>query len=245
LGVSIGSEATLGHWGQKVANPDPNPLYPANYFLKDPGAKPSVTACVRLTFNDGYDSIYPCADAINNGVWGYDNVQWYGFTAYHKFSDQWHISYEFYEIHESGVPNLNNPTALAAYENGGTPFSPQYLPYNAPSLANCHSASTLTCRGTAIGTTLYLNWSPDALDNFSFRPEYYYDPEGWRSGVRTEYLNFGIGWQHWLSPQIELRPEIDWDRSLSAKAFDGNSNAGIAPTRNYTVLGAADVIIHF
>ena len=63
--------------------------------------------------------------------------------------------------------------------------------------------------------------------------------------MRTEYLNVSLGWQHWLSPQFEFRPEVGYYRSLSANAFNGNSAAGIAPTKNYTVLGAMDVIIHF
>jgi len=246
LGVSIGTEAWLGHINDKIKNLDPgNPLYPGNTFQKDPGAKPSFTACFRYTWNDGNDNVYPCADAINNGEWGYNNIQWYGTTYYHKFNDQWHLSYEIYDIHENGIPNLNNPTSVAIFHHGGTPFSPQYVPFNAPNLANCHSVTVLRCDAHTIGTTAYLSYQPGPLDNISFRPEYYYDPEGWRTGVRTEYLNWGIGWQHWLSPQVELRPEIDYYRSLSAKAFNGDSNAGIAPDKNYTVMGAMDVILHF
>jgi hypothetical protein len=41
------------------------------------------------------------------------------------------------------------------------------------------------------------------------------------------------------------RPEIAYYRSLDAAAFNGNANAGIAPNRNYAVIGAADLIIHF
>lgn len=246
LGASIGTEAAFWHMGEHVTNPLPgNALYPGRSFLKDPGAKPSFTACFRYTWNDGNDNIYPCADAINNGVWGYNNIQWYGTTYYHKFNDHWHVSYELYYNHESGVPNANNPTAEAIYLGGGTPFSPQFMPFNAPAPISCHNATTLTCRGDALGTTLYLNYSPDPLDNFSFRPEYFYDPEGWRTGTRAAYLNFGFGWQHWLSPQIEIRPEIDWDRSINATAFNGNSNAGIPGNKNYTVLAAGDIIIHF
>lgn len=246
LGVSVGTEAAFWHLNTTERNFLPgNPLYGGPTFKKDPGAQPSLTACIRYTWNDGNDNIYPCADAINDGAWGYNNIQWYGTTYYHKFNDQWHISYEFYHLSERGVPNLNNPTAVAIFNGGGTPFSPQYIPYNAPSLANCHNASVLRCNVEAYGTTAYLNYSPDPLNNFSFRPEYYYDPEGWRTGTRAAYVNFGLGWQHWLSPQIEFRPEIDWDRSINAKAFNGNSNAGIPGDKNYTVMGAMDVIIHF
>ncbi len=245
FGVTIGTEAVFTHYSEKIANPYPNKLYPANYFYKDPGARPSLTGCIRYTTDSGDDDIYGCTNGVNSGVWGYNNLQWYGFTYYHKFNDQWHVSFEQYDIHESQVPNLNNAYTLNAYYNGGTPFSPQFIPYNAPGLANCHRASVLRCTATAIGSVAYLNYQFSPLDNISFRPEYYQDLEGQRTGARAHYLNWGIGWQHWLSPQIEMRPEIDWDRSLGAKAFNGNANAGIAGSKNYTVLFAGDLIIHF
>jgi len=245
LGFNVGTESTFWHVGERVQNPDPNPLYPDKTFLKDPGAKPSFTACVRYTWNDGDDTIYPCMDGINNGSYGYNNLQWYGFTYYHKFNDKWHLSFETYDIHQTGVPNLNNPTVQAAVAGGGTPFSPQYVPFNAPNLANCHNPKELTCRAEAYGAVAYLNYQLSPLDNISFRPEYYDDAQGQRTGTKARYVNFGLGLQHWLSPQIEFRPEIDWDRSIDAKAFNGNSNAGIAPDKNYTVMVAADAIVHF
>jgi hypothetical protein len=245
LGFNIGTEAYIGHVGQRVANPDPNPLYPGPTFLKDPGAKPSLTACIRYTWNDGGDAVYPCMDGINNGVWGYNNLQWYGFTYYHKFDEHWHMSSEFYELHENGVPNLQNPVALAAIEHGGTPFSPQYIPYNAPGDAFCGNSVALRCRAAALGAVSYINYSPDALNNFSLRPEFYDDEQGQRTGVKATFYEVSLGWQHWLSPQIEFRPEIGYYRSIDAKAFNGNSAAGIAPDRNFTVIGAMDVIVHF
>jgi hypothetical protein len=42
-----------------------------------------------------------------------------------------------------------------------------------------------------------------------------------------------------------MRPEIAYYRSLDANAFNGDANAGIAPTKNYAVIGAADLIVHF
>lgn len=245
LGLVEGSDTAIWNAGKRVNNPDPNPLYPGSTFLKDPGAKPSVVACARYTWNNGNDTIYPCMDGINNGVWGYDNLQWYGFTYYHKLNNQWHFSYEIYSAHQNNVANLNNPIAASALAMGGTPFSPQYIPVNAPNAAQCSNPSDLTCTARTIGTVLYLNYQFSPLDNISFRPEFYNDQEGQRTGTKTRYLNFGMGWQHWLSPQIELRPEVDFDYALDQNAFNGNSNAGIPPDKRYTVLGAIDIIMHF
>lgn len=245
LGVVEGSDTAFWNGGKRMNNPAPNPLYPDSTFLKDPGAKPSLVACARYTWNKGKDTLYPCVNGVNNGVWGYDNLQWFGFTYFHKFNEQWHISYEFYSIHQNNVPNLNNPIAIAAIAAGGTPFSPQYILYNRPNGALCRNPYDLSCRASAIGTVAFINYQVSPLDNVTFRPEFYNDQQGQRTGIKTRYLNFALGWQHWLSPQMEIRPEIDYDYALDQVAFNGNSNAGISPNKRYTLLGAVDMILHF
>jgi len=245
VGAAVGTEAPPWHWGNTIANPDPNPLYPGKTMLKDPGSMPSGTLCTRYQTDSGYDDLNVCADAINSGAWGYNNLQWYGLTYYHKFNEQWHLSYEIYTESQRDVANLLNPTAQAAIANGGTPFSPQYMPFNSANAAVCHSANQLTCTARNIATVAYLNYSPDPLDNFSFRPEFFDDMQGQRTGVKAKYYGLGFGWQHWLSPQIEFRPEILYYYSADRPAFNGNSNAGIAPDKNYTVLGQMDMIFHF
>jgi hypothetical protein len=54
----------------------------------------------------------------------------------------------------------------------------------------------------SIGVVAYLNYTPTPLDNFTFRPECYDDPQGWRTGTggRTQYYEATFSWQHWLSP---------------------------------------------
>jgi hypothetical protein len=249
LGVTIGTEATAWHYNQHVVNPHPNPLFPNGTFLRDPGAKPSFTACLRYSWNDGNDNLNPCADAINGGTWGYNNLQWYGTTYYHKFNDHWHISMEFYYMYEKNVPNLLNPTVQAlnaAYgADGGTPFGAPYILFNNPNEAVCSNAVVLKCKAPEIGTVAYLNYSWDSLNNLSFRPELYDDMAGQRTGTKTKYLEFSIGWQHWFSPQIELRPEIGYYVSLDGPAFNGNANAGVAANRASTFIVASDAIIHF
>src|SRR5215813_13076871 len=104
LGVTVGTEAMPWHVGQRIPNPFPNPLYPDTTMLRDPGAKASLTGCVRYQTDSGNDNIYLCADAINDGIWGYNNLQWFGGTYYHKFNDQWHISFEAYTLFQKNVP---------------------------------------------------------------------------------------------------------------------------------------------
>jgi Putative beta-barrel porin-2, OmpL-like. bbp2 len=244
-GITVGTESLPWHVGTNITNPIPNPVFSGSTFLKDPGATPSGTFGVRWTSDSGNDDINAVATGINNGTWGYNNLQWYGVTYYHKFNDQWHISIEAYNEHQDNVANLNNPVAVAAIAGGGTPFSPQYMPFNAPSGAQCGSAAVYSCTATYEAVLMYLNYKASPLDNITYRAEFTDDLQGQRTGVKTRYFETGLGWQHWLSPQIEIRPEVSFYKSLDADAFNGNSNLGIAPNKNTALIGAADIIVHF
>jgi hypothetical protein len=262
LGVTTGTEAAIWHVGQKLANlfpDDPqdlaianafltennlptttvaNPLYPGRFYPRDPGATPSATVCARFQSMDGDNDLNACADAINSGQWGYNNLQWYGFTYYHRFNKFWHVSFETYNLHQDGVPNRNNPlVADVILPDGGTPFSPQYIPFNAPNPAFCKSEVVFRCKASAQGILAYWNYSPGPLNNFSLRTEYYDDMQGQRTGTPAVYYDLGIGLQHWLSPQIEMRPEFTWYHA-SAPAFD-------LGTRKDQKVFAGDIIAHF
>jgi hypothetical protein len=257
LGVTVGTEAMPWHWGAHIPQPVPNVLYPTTTMLKDPGAQPSVTAGLRWTSDDGRDDLNMTADAWNSGIFGYNNLQWAGFTYYHKFNDYWHIAFETYNLHEQ-APNLNN-----AIVNAGvvTPFggAPGQFFQNGPNSAVCSGSNFFkggaaivdptaikpTCTAMSQTFLLYTNYSPDKLNNFSLRTEFYMDPQGQRTGVPTNYTEAALSWQHWFSPQIETRPEIGYYRSLNGPAFNGNVNEGIAPTKDWAIVAASDIIIHF
>jgi hypothetical protein len=245
-GVTIGTEATFQHAYQTIPNVNPNALYPDSTFKRDPGARPAGTLCGRYNSDDGKTDLNICANGINNGEWGYNNLQWYGATFYHQFDEHWHIAAELYQEHQKNVPNLNSSYVQANIiaAGAGTPFSPNVMPYNAPSMAYCSNGTALSCTATATGFVTYLNYSPNPLDNFSIRPEVYRDPQGQRTGTPTTYHNFALGWQHWLSPQIELRPEIAYYHAGLA-AFNGNSNEGIVANKTSETILSGDIIYHW
>jgi hypothetical protein len=267
LGLTDGTETPIWHAGLFERNlytqaaaqaylnanfpgataPATNPLYPESKFRKDPGNQPSLTACIRYTWNGGWDNIYPCIDGINNAEWGYNNIQWHGFTYYHRFNDQWHIDFEAYYLDEHDVPNNRNPITLATLAAGGTPFSPQYVPLNGPNIVYCSTASQLTCNVYAIGVLTYINYTPDPLNNCTLRLEWYDDPQGWRTatGGETKYFETTLSWQYWFSPQIELRPEVSYWHSFGTPAFNGNPTLGVPADRKDMGMFAADAIIHF
>jgi hypothetical protein len=270
-GVTVGTEAPVWHWGSHITNQyvasgsdaaglgaGVDPLYPGLSILKDPGAKPSGTLGVRWTSDSGNDDLNIVFDAWNDGVWGYNNLQWAGFTYYHKINDYWHIDFESWNIHENKVPNLNNGVANALFFNGGTPLSPLYMPFNGPNAAVCSghtgfvggaaviiAGTPQTCNADEQTFLLYVNYSPNKLNNFSLRTEYFNDPQGQRTGIPTAYTDVALSWQHWYSPQVEVRPEVGYYRSIDTPAFNGNAAAGIAPTRDWAVIAATDLIFHF
>ena len=135
-------------------------------------------------------------------TWGYNNLQWYGGTYYHKFNDQWHISVESYTLSQNNVLNVTDPAA-GIIANGGYPFSARIgFKFNAPGFAVCSNPAALICTARVLTVLEYLNYRMTDLDNISFRAEFYNDENGQRTGTKSRYVEFGLGWQHWLSPQV-------------------------------------------
>jgi hypothetical protein len=271
-GFTVGTEAPFWHWGEHIQNQyviqgmtgagfgaGVDPLFPGKSMLKDPGVMPSVTLGVKWTSDDGADDFNIIADAWNDGTWGYNNLQWVGFTYYHKLNDYWHIAMDTYNIHVRNVPDLNNPSAnvllfgsAAGPNNGalgfGTPFSTAMNPFSTVNAAWCMgpqnfnnravAGAPLTCTTDTQTFLIYVNYSPDKLNNFSFRTEYFNDPQGQRTGTPTAYAEAGVSWQHWFSPQIEVRPEVAYYRSIDNPAFNNQ-------TKNWAAIAATDLIFHF
>ena len=141
---------------------------------------------------------------------------------YHKWNEHWHIAVEAYDEHQNGVPNANNPTITAELANGSiaTPFS--LFNFNSPNLAHCASAAAIRCNAYAIGAVTYINYTPDPLNNFSFRPEIYYDPQGQRTGTPRPTMSSRSAGNTGPSPQVEIRPEIGYYHSDGGSAFNNH-----------------------
>jgi len=221
---------------------------------QDQGAMPSFTGAIRWNSDDGKTSVQVVENGINSGQWGYNNLQWHGLTLYHTFDEHWHITAEVYNEFQKNVPN--SAIFGSTYGAGGSNIPFSNFNYNQPNLAHCASAQQLTCRAESTGWVTYLNYSPDPMNNFSFRPEIYWDPQGQRTGAGNVpavapgaygngpaiasgviYRDLAFGWQHWFSPQIEVRPEVAW-YSASAPAF----NNGLT---RYQTVWSGDIIWHW
>ena len=64
------------------------------------------------------------------------------------------------------------------------------------------------------------------------------------------YFNYGVGWQHWFSPTVEICPEIAFYNSLNAPAFQRNPPLlQTSPTtigqKSHIAIFATDLLWHF
>ena len=239
-----GTDSAIWDAGKLTYSLNPNVIVPRSN--SDPGVQPSFTACVRYQTDTSYDTIYSCANGINNGTWGYNNLQQYTTTFYHKFNEKWHLSFEAWDMHENHTPNA------AAYGEPNQTFVSTNLSSldNGPFGAWCKTGAFCTSQEYAM--LAYLNYEPDPLDNISFRAEFFNDLNGQRTGVKDRYLNYAIGWQHWFSPTITIRPEVAVYNALDRKAFNRSGQGNVAsapgaggPTDMSELIASADLIWHF
>ena len=178
-------------------------------------------------------------NAINNGTWGYNNVQWTGLTWYHRINKAWHLSWEAYALEQKNVLNVTDPAGIIA--NGGFPFTPANgINFNAPFFAQCADPRQLACTAKAFTTLMYLNYQFSPMDNISFRSEFYNDRQGQRTGTKTRYTTHGIGWGHWFNVWGEnsalFRSEIRYEHAYDAPAYD-------LGTKKDQLMLAADLIL--
>jgi hypothetical protein len=190
-------------------------------------AKPTLNLGFMYTWNDGRDSIYPMINALNDGKYAYNNLNSFYLTWFHKFSvhPSWHTGTEAWYMWEKDVPNVNNPAAAPLLETGANG-------------AYCSDVTVLTCYAPEWAFVNYLEKEIDPKNYISIRNEYLDDMVGQRTGTKSRYSEHLLGWGHWIGTTILLRPEIRYERSYDAPAYD------LGHKKNQ-LTGAGDVIFFF
>jgi len=195
-------------------------------------------ACVIWTSDSGRDNVYPCMNGLNDGNWRWNNVQHAVVTWYHKFNSNWHTDTEIWYMWESHTPNVDNPGGLALIaERYG------YVRYGAPSGAVCNPL-LVTCYSYEWAAVNYINYQFGPRDTVTWRTDYLNDARGQRTGFKTRYYEFDLGYTHWMGDVIELRPELRFEHSRDAEAYD-NPTATPGDGRHSQAMIAADAIFHF
>ena len=170
-------------------------------------ARFTPVACVRWTSRDNNDSIYPCINSINNGVYAYDNLQMFVTTWSHRFSNSWNMQTEAYYTYQRDVPSIFGPLPIEPNTNGAVcPFG------------------QVSCFAPAWSIVNYQNFKISKSDYLVMRNEYFDDTRGQRTGTQTRYSTHSVGWGRWFNAWGEntglVRPELRYEHSYNADAYN-------------------------
>ena len=182
----------------------------------DQGREPTGTIMIQWISDDNKDSIYGGSNSFNDARWGYNNLQQEVVTWTHKFNDKVWTSTESWYMYMKG--STTAPTAAVPFQNGFFTAHPGYA-------AEC---SVLNYTNFRLADNTFL----------SVRNEMFNDMDGSRTGHATVYSEHAIGITWWPNKLITIRPEIRFDHSYQAEAYDN----GIR--HNQFTLGC-DLVYHF
>ncbi len=206
----IVSTTTLSrNWKLQLAVSAGNDISPTDKHLRQ--FTPAL--CVVYTTNSGKDQFYPCANGVNNGRFGWNNLQPFVATWYHKFNEHWHIDTEAWYMFETHTPDVSNPQGAAAL---AAMFPPPEFNIGAPDGAQCNNRALLYCTSREWALVNYVNYTQDAHNIWTFRSDYFNDATGQRTGFKGSFVEWDLGYTHWIGDVIELRPELRFEHQLTA-----------------------------
>ena len=177
----------------------------------------SFQGCVRWVSSSNDDMLYPCVESYNVSRQTYNNLQEFVLTWGHRFSRRVHTLTEAYKLFVRDQPGA--PAGVPGYPLGAAP--------NFPAGHN-----------PARGIVNYLNIELNAASMLSIRNEFYDDEQGQRTGFATRYSSHTVGLTHWLLQDVEVRPELRYERAYDFPAYDGGK-------KNYQTTALVDVILHY
>jgi len=195
-------------------------------------------ACLIWTSSSGRNSLYPCMNGLNDGNWRWNNIQHAVITWYHKFNSRWHIDTEAWYMWESHTPNAANAAGSALI---GARYP--YVAFGAPSGAQCNPV-LITCYSYEWAVVNYINYQFGPRDIVTWRSDYLNDARGQRTGFKSRYYEFDLGYTHWIGDAIELRPELRYEHARDADAYD-NPTATLGAGRHSQAMIAMDAVLHF
>jgi hypothetical protein len=182
----------------------------------DPGRQVTGDVMVQWIAPNQMDSVYAGANSFNKGNFGYNNLQQYVGTWTHKFNDKIYTATEAWYMYMNDA--IDHPTKEVPFQSGSFPVRSGY----APEWAVCNYTMFRISR--------------DAF--FTVRNEYFKDKVGSRTGFATDYSEHAIGITWWPDKLITIRPELRYDHSYAARAYDNG-------TRHNQLAFTTDVIFHY
>lgn len=206
-----------GQWIIQYGISDGNDVSPLNK-----GAQPTLTALLRYSTASNMDNFYVGINSLNDGKFGYNNLQSYYATWYHKFGNSgWHTATEAWYMDEKKTPVMGSDTGFGR---------------NGPFGAYCRTG--IRCSSQEYAALNYLNYEISPTDTIGLRNEIFNDLSGQRTGFKTIYSEHTIGYNHFFSPSIHVRPEVRYEHSYDTRAYNnGRSNSQF--------MFASDIIINY
>lgn len=197
-----------------------------------PGATPSGMVGIRWVAPSNNDSVYLVLNSINSAKFrrfqyhgqpaGHDNFNYIVGTWQHKFNDAINTKTESYFMWQRDAVVGGTPSIGPARSFGGGGGIGADIP-----------GTTLT-----FGVVNFTMFAFSKNDFITVRNEYWRDVNGERSGFPGTYSSHAIGWTHYLTNILQIRPEIGYYRNWSRPAFDLGKKRGM-------VLFGADVTLRF
>jgi hypothetical protein len=170
-------------------------------------ARASGIFCLNYSTSTNNDNFYGCANGINSGTYGYNNLQDYDFTWYHKFNSKWHMATETWYMYEREVPNVAG--------NVANPIKPE-LGANG---AFC-KAGELRCTAPEWAVVNYVNRDVTSKFMFGFRSDFLDDKKGQRTGFATKYTENTFYLTRYIGTTVMFRPELRFDHSWDLEAYN-------------------------
>ena len=202
------------------------------------GAKLTGDFCAAYSWSNGGNNLYLCANSVNSGKYGYNNLSAYYLTYYHKINATWHTDTEGWYQYERDVPNENYAGP------GGYSAIVGPAPIKGANGAYCSSTLVTHCYAPDFAVVNYIEHEfNNHHASLNIRNEFVNDIKGQRTGTPTWYSEHLVGLDLWVGSTITVRPELRFEHSYNQPAYDSPYLG--SPTRSSQFTAATDVIYHF
>ena len=164
-------------------------------------AQPNGHAMIKWLSTNNKDAIWVGANSVGAGKYtnGHDNLQQMVGVWSHRFNDTFHMMTEAYYIYQ-----------FDAAKGGNCILGP-----TKPFAAGGGCGPTIPGLSDSIGAVNYFQVKLSDKDYVTIRNDMLADLKGQRTGFKTVYSSHTVGWSHWLSNELIVRPEIRYDHSWS------------------------------
>ncbi|PPU94245.1 outer membrane beta-barrel protein [Xanthomonas albilineans] len=193
--------------------------------LWDSNSRLSAQVCLRWVSKSNNDMLYPCVESYNNASQTYNNLQEFVLTWGHRFSPRVHTLTEAYHIYVR-----NQALATDPWQSQAPTGRPGYPLGQAPNFP--------LGRNSTDAIVNYVNIQLDSKNMLSIRNEFFNDHVGQRTGFATRYSEHTIGLTHWVSQDLEIRPELRYEKAYDFPAYD-------AGHKSHQTTALLDAILHF